>query len=84
MRKHTVVQAVSLVVILFAASVLGNPTEAAAAMCNGPNSCGICCYGTYEEIESCCVSNGCVNYCGLSSSGCCIGGYQINYPEECY
>lgn len=84
MSRRFVVRMSALAVIVASSVFLAKPAEAAAAMCNNASSCGICCYGGYQEIENCCISNGCVNYCGLSTSGCCLDGYQINYPEECY
>jgi hypothetical protein len=42
------------------------------------SSCGTCCYGDFEEIQSCCVDNGCTAQCELVTSFCCPGGYQLS------
>jgi hypothetical protein len=83
--RRSLINLVSALVISLGAFNSANSAAASVRMCGAANSCGICCYGsTYEDLRSCCLGNGCYSVCELYSSGCCLDGYQLNYPAGCY
>jgi hypothetical protein len=78
-RIRTRIMILSVTIVALGGGAGLRAEEAQARMC-GPSSCGVCCYGQeQEELESCCVANGCTQQCYLITSGCCPGGYQLDH-----
>lgn len=80
MNVQVALRGLAVVVLAFTAVVSARPKPALAAMCASTgtqaSSCATCCYG--DGAEECCANAGCHQYCDLSTSFCCPGGYQVN------